>query len=92
MRSGAEADLADLKLWAHVHDPRLRFSLSHDFDTTNFDFYGKVLSGAKKQRDRWKRAVSLVGGICGEDVGRVRASSLPRKLEAPRGGTSRQSD
>ena len=45
-------------------------SLSHDFDTTNFDFYGKVLSGAKKQRDRWKRAVSLVNGICGEDVGR----------------------
>ena len=43
-------------------------SLSRDFDTTNFDFYGKVLSGAKKQRDRWKRAVSLVNGICGEDV------------------------
>ena len=29
-----------------------------------------MLSGAKKQRDRWKRAVSLVNGICGEDVGR----------------------
>ena len=67
----AEADLADLKLWARVH-MILGFasSLSHDFDTTNFDFYGKVLSGAKKQRDRWKRAVSLVNGICGEDVGR----------------------
>ena len=67
----AEANLADLKLWARVH-MILGFasSLSHDFDTTNFDFYGKVLSGAKKQRDRWKRAVSLVNGICGEDVGR----------------------
>ena len=67
----AEADLADLKLWARVH-MILGFasSLSRDFDTTNFDFYGKVLSGAKKQRDRWKRAVSLVNGICGEDVGR----------------------
>ena len=39
----AEADLADLKLWARVH-MILGFasSLSRDFDTTNFDFYGKV--------------------------------------------------
>ncbi len=44
----AEADLADLKLWARVH-MILGFasSLSRDFDTTNFDFYGKVLSGAQ---------------------------------------------
>ncbi|MBT1170033.1 M13-type metalloendopeptidase [Bifidobacterium sp. SO4] len=66
-----EADLADLKLWARVHMIVGSASmLSRAFDTTNFDFFGRVLSGAKKQRDRWKRAVSLVNGVCGEDVGR----------------------
>ncbi|MBT1172447.1 peptidase M13 [Bifidobacterium sp. MA2] len=64
-------DLDDLKLWARVHMIVGAASyLSHEFDRTNFDFFGKVLSGAKKQRDRWKRGVSLVNGICGEDVGR----------------------
>lgn len=65
------ADLDDLKLWARVHTIIGAASgLSKQFDETNFDFYGKVLSGAKAQRDRWKRAVSLVNGTCGEDVGR----------------------
>ncbi|KAA8817680.1 peptidase M13 [Bifidobacterium callitrichos] len=65
------ADLDDLKLWARVHLIVGSASyLSRAFDRTNFDFFGKVLSGAKKQRDRWKRGVSLVNGICGEDVGR----------------------
>ena len=44
--------------------------LSHDYDVANFDFYGKVLSGTTQQRDRWRRGVSLVNGVCGEDVGR----------------------
>ncbi|KAB7789175.1 M13 family metallopeptidase [Bifidobacterium cebidarum] len=66
----ADADLADLKLWARVHVIVGSASmLSRVFDATNFAFFGKVLSGAKKQRDRWKRGVSLVNGICGEDVG-----------------------
>lgn len=65
------ADLEDLKLWAHVHTIiGAASSLSERFDKANFDFYGKVLSGQKAQRDRWKRAVSLVNGVCGEDVGR----------------------
>ncbi|MBT1177500.1 peptidase M13 [Bifidobacterium callimiconis] len=70
-RFWAETDLDDLKLWARVH---LLIGwagyLSHEFDQARFDFYGKVLSGTTKQRDRWKRAVSLVNGISGEDVGR----------------------
>lgn len=65
------ADLDDLKLWARVHVIVGSASmLSHVFDATNFSFYGKVLSGQRKQRDRWKRGVSLVNGACGEDVGR----------------------
>ena len=65
------ADLDDLKLWARVHVIIGTASLlSHDYDAANFDFYGKVLSGTTQQRDRWHRGVSLVNGVCGEDVGR----------------------
>ena len=65
------SDLEDLKLWARVHT-LIEWAglLSSDFDQARFDFYGKVLSGTTKMRDRWKRAVSLVNGICGEEVGR----------------------
>ena len=66
-----EASLDDLKLWARVHVViGSTLELPHEFDETNFDFYGKTLSGQKEQRVRWKRGVSLVNGICGEDVGR----------------------
>ena len=66
-----DAELDDLKLWALVHT-LIGWAglLSGKFDRTNFDFYGRTLSGAKEQRDRWKRAVGLVDGVCGEDVGR----------------------
>ena len=65
------ADLDDLKLWARVHVIIGTASLlSHDYDAANFDFYGKVLSGTTQQRDRWRRGVSMVNGVCGEDVGR----------------------
>ena len=65
------ADLDDLKLWARVHVIIGTASLlSHDYDVANFDFYGKVLSGTTQQRGRWRRGVSLVNGVCGEDVGR----------------------
>ena len=68
----AAASLDDLKLWARVHVIIDNASmLSSVFDKTNFSFYGQVLSGTKQQRDRWKRGVSLVNGICGEDVGKV---------------------
>ncbi|RBP99861.1 M13 family metallopeptidase [Bifidobacterium xylocopae] len=64
------SDLEDLKLWARVHTLVGQASyLSQDFDQTAFDFYGKVLSGTTQMRDRWKRAVSLVNGVCGEEVG-----------------------
>ncbi len=66
-----DCDLDDLKLWTRVHVIIGSTSmLPHEFSDTNFDFYGKVLSGQKKQRDRWKKGVSLVNSICGEDVGR----------------------
>lgn len=45
--------------------------LSDDFVAQNFEFYGKVLSGKKEQKPRWKRAVSTVNGVLGEAVGQM---------------------
>lgn len=42
-----------------------------DFVETNFDFYGKTLTGTPELRARWKRGVSLVEGALGEAVGRI---------------------
>lgn len=66
-----QAELADLIAWAQAH-LLISFAtaLGEKFDKASFAFYGTTLAGAKKQRERWKRAVSLVNGICGEDVGR----------------------
>lgn len=45
--------------------------LSDEFVAENFDFYGKVLSGVKELKPRWKRAVSAVDGAMGEAVGQM---------------------
>ena len=45
--------------------------LPDDFVETNFDFYGRTLSGTPELRARWKRGVALVEGALGEAVGRV---------------------
>ncbi len=39
------------------------------FVNENFDFYGKILTGAKELRPRWKRCVSLADGDLGEALG-----------------------
>lgn len=66
-----QADVDDLKLWARVH-LLIGFAslLGKQFDEAQFEFFGKTLAGTKKQRDRWKRAVSLVNRACGEEVGK----------------------
>src|SRR5262249_46247650 len=40
------------------------------FDRESFEFYGPVLTGAKQQRDRWKRAVAATNEALGFAVGR----------------------
>ncbi|WIB67508.1 M13-type metalloendopeptidase [Curtobacterium sp. MCBD17_035] len=45
--------------------------LTTAFSATSFSFYGTALTGAPKQRDRWKRGVSLVEGAMGEAVGKI---------------------
>ena len=65
-------DLDDWKLWAYWRVVTSRAGkLPRVFSEASFDFYGRTLSGATEQRDRWKRALSLVNGTIGEDVGRV---------------------
>lgn len=45
--------------------------LSDNFVNTNFDFYGKQLSGSKVLQPRWKRSVNAVDGSLSEAVGQM---------------------
>lgn len=45
--------------------------LSDDFIAESFEFNGKVLSGVKEMKPRWKRAVATVDGAMGEAVGQM---------------------
>ncbi len=45
--------------------------LSKVFTEELFDFYGRTLTGALEERERWKRGVSLVEGALGEAVGKI---------------------
>jgi putative endopeptidase len=44
------------------------------FDEERFAFFGKALSGTPQQRPRWQRAVGIVNGFLGDDVGRLYAA------------------
>ena len=46
-------------------------SLSDDFQTASFEFYGKTMSGQQEQKPRWKRAMSVPNGLLGEAVGEM---------------------
>ncbi|MBO5705315.1 MAG: M13 family metallopeptidase, partial [Alphaproteobacteria bacterium] len=37
----------------------------------SFDFYNRTMAGQKEQKPRWKRAVSMIDGALGEEVGRL---------------------
>ena len=45
--------------------------LSDDFVQTNFDFYGKTMSGQEELRPRWKRVTSTVNGAMSEALGQL---------------------
>ena len=66
-----ESSLEDLKSYLRWRVIRARAGfLNSEIVQTNFDFYGKVLSGQEQLRDRWKRGVGLVDSVMGEAVGR----------------------
>lgn len=48
--------------------------LPASFGKESFAFFGPVLSGAQKQRDRWKRAVAATNDALGFAVGRLYAA------------------
>jgi len=45
--------------------------LSKPFQQANFDFYGKLLRGAKEQRPRWKRVLDAEEEAIGEALGQL---------------------
>ncbi|AHW65536.1 Putative endopeptidase [Corynebacterium glyciniphilum AJ 3170] len=68
--AGNGHDLDEWKLWAYWRVLTARAGkLPRTFSEANFDFYGRTLSGSTEQRDRWKRAVMMVEGAVGEEVG-----------------------
>lgn len=46
-------------------------SLSDDFQTASFEFYGRTMSGQQEQKPRWKRAMSVPNSLLGEAVGEM---------------------
>ncbi|MEZ5736879.1 MAG: M13 family metallopeptidase [Novosphingobium sp.] len=70
----AQAPLATWQAWLAA-----RFLSDHaaylpsDIDEANFAFYGTVLRGQPKQRQRWKRGISAVEGQIGELLGKIYA-------------------
>ena len=70
-RSSQEVPIEDWKAWLLSHVLRSAAPyLTDDFVETNFDFYGRTLSGTPELRARWKRGVALVEGAIGEAVGK----------------------
>lgn len=64
----SEREMKDYMLWDYVSSAS--GSLSDAFTDTNFEF-SKVLSGATRQRPRWKRALGTVEGLLGEALGQL---------------------
>ncbi|OBG59415.1 peptidase M13 [Mycobacterium sp. E1715] len=68
----ATGDLEDWKRWARWRLIRARASwLTDELVAADFDFYGRLLTGAEQIRERWKRAVSLVENLMGDSVGKI---------------------
>lgn len=57
--------------------------LSTEIENANFDFYGKTLTGAIKQRPRDERALQTVNGTVGEALGKLYvAKKFPPEAKA----------
>ncbi|WHU46442.1 M13 family metallopeptidase [Gordonia sp. L191] len=68
----ADAPLSDWTTWLSWRLLRTAAPyLSSAFVEENFDFYGRTLTGAETNRDRWKRGVGFVENAMGFAVGRL---------------------
>jgi len=68
----SSTSLDDLKTYMrwHVVTEQSEY-LPEAIDKENFNFYGRILTGAKEQRARWKRCTAAVDGDIGEALGKV---------------------
>ncbi|QGU01072.1 Neutral endopeptidase [Corynebacterium kalinowskii] len=71
----ALAELLETEDWTpwltwHVLSARAPY-LTEEISHANWEFYGRTLTGATSQRDRWKRAVGLVESQVGEEIGKA---------------------
>ena len=67
-----DAGLEAVKLWIKSSLLRSRAAfLNEEFVNEKFDFYGRTLTGAEENKERWKRGVSLVESGMGEAVGQL---------------------
>lgn len=65
-------DVQVWKSWARWRLLRARAAwLTDEIVAADFEFYGRLLTGAEQIRDRWKRAVSLVESLMGDAVGKL---------------------
>jgi putative endopeptidase len=55
---------------------RTASTLSTDIENANFDFYGKTLTGALKQRPREEVALQVINGATGEALGKLYVEKL----------------
>ncbi|WP_280435401.1 M13 family metallopeptidase [Nocardia carnea] len=68
----ASVPLEEWRLWAQWRVLRARAPyLTEALVEENFGFYGRTLTGAQENRERWKRGVSLVQDLLGEAVGKL---------------------
>ncbi len=68
----AQAPVSDWTTWLSWRLLRTAAPyLSSAFVDENFDFYGRTLTGAETNRDRWKRGVGFVENAMGFAVGRL---------------------
>jgi putative endopeptidase len=57
--------------------------LSSAFETQNFDFYRKTISGQQEQQERWKRVLGALNGTMGEALGQLYvAEAFPPESKA----------
>lgn len=45
--------------------------LGEDFEKADFELFGKVMSGQKEQKPRWKRVLGLLNSMFGEAIGQL---------------------
>jgi putative endopeptidase len=66
----ASAQAPELQTYLRWHLVRTAApSLSKAFVDESFDFYGRTLTGAKEQQERWRRCVGAADNVLGEALG-----------------------